>query len=75
MIFIIKCSNIKFLDIIGILQPFYKYTEAEIRISNVKICKFIQKFIIIYTNSNIELSKLIVTIKSEIYKNFLYDRR
>ncbi|GET54091.1 hypothetical protein GLOIN_2v1880335 [Rhizophagus irregularis DAOM 181602=DAOM 197198] len=40
-----------------------------------QICKFIQKFIIIYTNSNIELSKLIVTIKSEIYKNFLYDRR
>ncbi|CAB4430531.1 unnamed protein product [Rhizophagus irregularis] len=76
-IFMIKCSNIKFLDIIGILQPFYKYPEEEIKISKIQelqcksndnpllfnkltqICKFIQKFIIIYTNSNIELTKLI----------------
>ncbi|CAB5394806.1 unnamed protein product [Rhizophagus irregularis] len=35
-IFMIKCSNIKFLDIIGILQPFYKYPEVEIRISKVQ---------------------------------------
>uniref|UniRef100_U9SSZ9 Uncharacterized protein n=1 Tax=Rhizophagus irregularis (strain DAOM 181602 / DAOM 197198 / MUCL 43194) TaxID=747089 RepID=U9SSZ9_RHIID len=32
----IKCSNIKFLDIIGILQPFYKYPEEEIRISKIQ---------------------------------------
>ncbi|GET66158.1 hypothetical protein GLOIN_2v1880335 [Rhizophagus irregularis DAOM 181602=DAOM 197198] len=35
-IFMIKSSNIKFLDIIGILQPFYKYPEEEIKISKIQ---------------------------------------
>jgi hypothetical protein len=89
-LFMMKCSNIKFLDVTGIFQPIYKYPEAEIKISNVQelrcksdddpllfnglsqVCKFIQKFIIIYSNSNNELAKLIESQLKVKYIKIIY---